>query len=139
MLVVYQVKKMNLNHKKSNSLCGFIAYNEWRITNGGTHSRGLEPEQHSSKETSWRWRAVDDTLSDLTETRIKPHISRADSDVYNRYTNQPTDTSSKSRSWKAKIRKFASSAEDRGKCKFFSNYAISAKLTSECKEIRNVC
>ena len=31
------------------------------------HLRGLEPEQHRSEETSQRWRAVGDAVSDLTD------------------------------------------------------------------------
>ena len=34
--------------------------------------RGLAPEQHSSESTSQRWRAVGDTVSDLTGPGIKP-------------------------------------------------------------------
>ena len=37
------------------------ACNEWRV-----HLHGLAPGQHSSEETSQRWRAVIDTVSDLT-------------------------------------------------------------------------
>ena len=34
-----------------------------RVTSGGIHTRGLAPGQHSSEETSLRWRAVGDTAS----------------------------------------------------------------------------
>ena len=37
-----------------------------RMTSGGVHIRGLVPGQHSSDETSQRWRAVGDTASDLS-------------------------------------------------------------------------
>ena len=31
------------------------------VASGGIHLRGLAPEQHSSEETSQRWRAVGDS------------------------------------------------------------------------------
>ena len=37
-----------------------------RVAGGGAHLRGLAPGLHSSEETSQRWRAVDDAVSDLT-------------------------------------------------------------------------
>ena len=37
--------------------------------------------QHSSEETSQRWRAIGDTASDLTCPGIEPHIFRTDSDL----------------------------------------------------------
>ena len=33
-----------------------------RVTSGGAHLRGLAPGQHSSEETSQRWRVVGDTV-----------------------------------------------------------------------------
>ena len=33
-----------------------------RVTSGGAHLRGLASGQHSSEETSQRWRAVGDTV-----------------------------------------------------------------------------
>ena len=46
-----------------------------RVTSGGVHLRGLAPEQHSSEETSQRWRDVGDTVSDLTDLELPnlPH------------------------------------------------------------------
>ena len=49
-----------------------------RVTSGGIHLRGLAPGQHSSKETSQWWRAVGDTVSDLTGQRIELEIPRTD-------------------------------------------------------------
>ena len=37
-----------------------------RVTSGGALLRGLAPEQHSSEETSQRWRVFGDPVSDLT-------------------------------------------------------------------------
>ena len=37
----------------------------------GDHFRGLAPGQHSSEETSQRWRAVGDTVFDLINPGIK--------------------------------------------------------------------
>ena len=56
-----------------------------RVTNGGAHFSSLAPGQNSSQETFQRWRAVGDTASDLTDSKIKPHISRTDGDVLNTY------------------------------------------------------
>ena len=39
-----------------------------RVTSGEAHLRDLAPGQHSSEETSQRWRAVDNTVPDLTST-----------------------------------------------------------------------
>ena len=53
-----------------------------RATNGGAHLRVLAPDQHSSEETSQRWRAVNDTVIDFTSPRIEAQTSRTDdSDV----------------------------------------------------------
>ena len=43
-----------------------------RVTSGGIHLRDLTPGQHSSEETSQRWRAVGDTVSDLTGPGSEP-------------------------------------------------------------------
>ena len=56
------------------------ACNEWRV-----HLRGLVPGQHSSEETSQRWRVVSDTMSDLTG--IEFTSSRDHSGVLNKYAN----------------------------------------------------
>ena len=52
-----------------------------RVTSGGVHLRGLAPGQHSSEETSQRWRVVGDTVScvDLTGPGIEPQTYRTDS------------------------------------------------------------
>ena len=42
------------------------------VTSGGVHLRGLAPGQHSSEKTSQRWRAVDDTASNLIGPGIEP-------------------------------------------------------------------
>ena len=57
----------------------FVASNE-------VHLRGLAPGQHSFEETSQQWRAVGDIVSDFTGPEIESKISRAESDVLNRYT-----------------------------------------------------
>ena len=41
------------------------------VKNNGAHLRGLAPKQHSSEETSQRWRAVGDTVPDLTGPGIE--------------------------------------------------------------------
>ena len=46
---------------------------------GESHLRCFAPGQHSSEETSQRWRAVGDTVSDLTRAGIEPQTSRTDS------------------------------------------------------------
>ena len=52
------------------------ACNEWREP-----SPRLSAWATHSEETSQRWRAVGDTVSDLTDPGIEPKILRADSDV----------------------------------------------------------
>ena len=42
-----------------------------RVTSGGIHLHGLAPGQHSSEETSQRWQAVGNTVSDLTGPGIE--------------------------------------------------------------------
>ena len=49
------------------------------VTSGGAHLRGLAPGQYSSEETSQRWLAVGDSVSNLTGPRIEPQVSRTDS------------------------------------------------------------
>ena len=53
------------------------------------HLRGLTPGQRRSEETSQRWRAVDGTVSDLTNTGNEPQTSRVESYVCNFHLNQP--------------------------------------------------
>ena len=47
-----------------------------RVTSGGAHVPGLAPGQHSSEETSQRWRAVG--CADLTGPGIEPQTSRTE-------------------------------------------------------------
>ena len=49
-----QIKKSNLHHTRG------ITPN--RVTSSEAHLHGLAPGQHSSEETSQRWRAVGDTV-----------------------------------------------------------------------------
>ena len=57
-----------------------------RVTSGGIHLRGLAPGQHSSEETSQRWRVIGNAVSDLTSPVIDPQISRTDTTVLNQQT-----------------------------------------------------
>ena len=50
-----------------------------RVTSGGVHLRGLVPVDNT--ETTQRWRAVGDTVFDLTYSGIEPLFPRTDSDV----------------------------------------------------------
>ena len=59
-----------------------------RVASGEIHLRDLAPGQHSSEETSQRWRAEGGTVSDLTGLGIEPQIYSADSDVFNQYANR---------------------------------------------------
>ena len=59
------------------------ACNKWWI-----HLCGLAPGQHSFEETSQRWRAVGDTVPDLTGLRIEILTSRTEKDIFNHCTNQ---------------------------------------------------
>ena len=52
------IQKSNFHYTRGNT--------PKRITSGGIHLRGLAPGQHSSEDTSQRWRAVGDTVSDST-------------------------------------------------------------------------
>ena len=54
-----------------------------RVTSDGIHLRSLAPGQHSSEETSQRWRAVGVRF----EPKIKLKTSHADSKVLHRYAN----------------------------------------------------
>ena len=47
-----------------------------RVTSSGAHLRGLARGQHSSEETSQRWRAVGDTVSNIAGPGIEPKIFR---------------------------------------------------------------
>ena len=50
-----KLKKYNLHYTRGNR--------PKRVTSAGAHLRGLAPGQHSSEETSQRWRAVGDTAT----------------------------------------------------------------------------
>ena len=52
-----------------------------RVTNGGTHLRGLAPGLHSTEETSQRCRGMGDTASNLTDQEIEVQTSRAASSL----------------------------------------------------------
>ena len=52
-----------------------------RVKSGGAHLRSLAPGQHSSGESSQRWRAVGDTVSNLKVPGFEPQTSRTDSNV----------------------------------------------------------
>ena len=52
-----------------------------RVTSDGVYLRGFGPGQHSSEETSQRWRGIGDTVSDFIDPGIEPKTSRTDSDV----------------------------------------------------------
>ena len=58
------------------------------VTSSRAHVRGLAPGQHSSEETSQRWRAVDATVTNLTPLGIETRTSRANSDVSKQYANR---------------------------------------------------
>ena len=68
--------------KKTNLHCTVLAGNTpKRVMSGGASFRGLSPGQHSSAEISRRWRAVGDTVFDLTGPEIEPQTSSTDSDA----------------------------------------------------------
>ena len=67
---------------KSNLHCAYGITSK-RVTSDGAHFRGLAPVQRSSEETSKRWRAVGDTVSNLTDQGIEPQISLTNSSVLN--------------------------------------------------------
>ena len=52
-----------------------------RVTSVEVHLRKLAPGQHSSEETSQRWRSVGDTGFDLTSMKVEPQAFCADGDV----------------------------------------------------------
>ena len=49
------------------------------VTSCGDHLCGLAPGQHSSEQTSQRWRVVGDNCADLTGPGIEPQTYRTDS------------------------------------------------------------
>ena len=59
------------------------------VTRGEAHLLDLETGQHSSEETTQRWRAVGDTVPNMTGPAIKLRTSRTDSHVFNHYANGP--------------------------------------------------
>ena len=72
---------MKENEKKKSNLYYTRDIPPKRVTNGGNHLRGLAPGQHSSEETSQRWRAVGNSVSKWTTSRIKPMTYSADNNV----------------------------------------------------------
>ena len=68
----YQKKTSNLRHA-----CGVISK---RAMSSGIHLRGFAPGQYSSEETSQQWRAVGDTMANLTGPGIKLQTFQTDSD-----------------------------------------------------------
>ena len=79
MLVAKRVIKSNVHYTRR------IAPK--RVTSGGTHLRGLASGQHSAEKTSQRWRAVSDTVSDLTGLGIEPQTFRIDSNAFKHYAD----------------------------------------------------
>ena len=65
--------------KKSKSNFHYTCNTPKRVTSCGAHLRGLAPGQHSSEETSQRWRVVGDAVPILTGPGIEPQTSRTDS------------------------------------------------------------
>ena len=53
-MLIYVFQKSNLHYTRS--------ITPKRVTSGEAHRRGLAPRQHSSEETSQRWRAGGDTV-----------------------------------------------------------------------------
>ena len=74
-----QIKKSNLHH--TCAITRTRAITRKRVTSGGIHLHGFAPGQHSSEETTQRWRAVVEAVSNLTVTGIEPQTSRTDSDL----------------------------------------------------------
>ena len=73
------------------SICKYVLKPNLHYTRGMMPKRetsGLAPEQHSSEETSQRWRAVGDTVSDSTGPRIEPQTSRIYSETLNNRANR---------------------------------------------------
>ena len=69
-----------LKFKKSNLYCA-SGITLKRGTSAGAYHRGLALGQHSTKETSQRWRTVGVIVSDSTGPGIKPQSSRTASKV----------------------------------------------------------
>ena len=55
----------------------------FQYTRGGAHLRGLALGRQCSEEISQRWRAVGDTVSDLTGPGIESQTFHINSDVRN--------------------------------------------------------
>ena len=86
-----------MKQKNSNSNCSAVYISSKKIKSSlylryyaeacyewWVHLRGIAPGEHScSEETSQRWRAVGDTVPDLSGPGIEPQTFRADSDVRN--------------------------------------------------------
>ena len=67
-------KKSNLHYTRGITLK--------RVTSVASISATIAPGQRDFKETAQRWRAFDDSVSDLTGPVIEPQTSHPDSDVF---------------------------------------------------------
>ena len=70
--------KLILQNMKSSLHLRYCCIKTKRVTSGEVHLRGLASGQHSSEETSQRWQAVGNTVSDLTGPGIEPQTSCTD-------------------------------------------------------------
>ena len=82
------VKFLKLFYRKSN-LHYTRDITPKHVTSGGSHLRGLASRQHSSEETSQRWRVIGNTVTDLSGPGIEPQTSFADSGVFAHCANRP--------------------------------------------------
>ena len=71
--LAFYVNFIVLNSQIKSSL--YSRYYTERVPIDGANLRHLAPGQHSYEETSQRWRAVGDTVFDLTDPGIEPQIS----------------------------------------------------------------
>ena len=78
---IYRNKKSNLHYTRG--------ITQQRVSSGEAHHRGLAPWQHSSEKTSQRWRAVSDTVPDLTGAVIETKTSHTVTDIFNYSASEP--------------------------------------------------
>ena len=81
--------RVNIIHStghKSNHIFYTTAITPKGVTSGRAHFCGFAHGQHSSEETSQGWRAVGDTVFNLTGH--EPRTSRAESNVVYHYANK---------------------------------------------------
>ena len=71
------IQMTTVYHKKISNLYDTRSITLKRVTSGGAHLCGLTPGQHSSEETSQRWRTVGDTVTDFGNSN-EIMTSRAD-------------------------------------------------------------